>query len=462
MSELSLHQKQKFEEILFLLDRRESTIVIKGSAGVGKTFLTDSLIKFLEKTLPRRKKILCSAPTHKALSVLRRKITVPVKFNTIHSTLQYKPYTNPQDGTKEFISMPSDEWPPLQNVAYWIIDEASMIDIQMLINIEYYAKKEGVTVIFIGDDKQINPVKEEESWVFIGKPCIFPTEEEAIQYTAHNSSERIGVITKVAKGWVGFNPYPSVELTEIVRQGKGNPIINLSRNLSKIWDKKQEVLFEVEDQIKGYLYTYDTNKIIVELAAVNGTDELKYLAWTNEEVDRVNDAVRKTIYGPTPNKIELGETIVFDEPYGDYTTNQEVKVESVYRTTELITIELEKGKRTPTVTEQVAFNVFKVNEDILILDESSEATFRKYAAICSRNCTEKKLDYVTRNKYLETFAKFKYNHALTVHKAQGSTYKTTIINVFDINKNSNLKEKTRLLYTGVTRSSDLLILYNVQ
>lgn len=45
---------------------------------------------------------------------------------------------------------------------------------------------------------------------------------------------------------------------------------------------------------------------------------------------------------------------------------------------------------------------------------------------------------------------------------QGSTYKTAVLNVQDVNYNPNIKEKTRLFYTGFTRSSDLLILYNVK
>jgi hypothetical protein len=49
-------------------------------------------------------------------------------------------------------------------------------------------------IIFIGDNKQLNPVGEQVSPVFV-------------------------------------QGYPKVELTEIIRQGEGNPIIELSRDL---------------------------------------------------------------------------------------------------------------------------------------------------------------------------------------------------------------------------------------
>ena len=54
-----------------------------------------------------------------------------------------------------------------------------------------------------------------------------------------------------------------------------------------------------------------------------------------------------------------------------------------------------------------------------------------------------------------------YGFSLTSHKSQGSTYKQAIINIKNIEMNPNKKEKKRLLYTAITRASDLVILYNV-
>jgi len=42
---------------------------------------------------------------------------------------------------------------------------------------------------------------------------------------------------------------------------------------------------------------------------------------------------------------------------------------------------------------------------------------------------------------------------------QGSTYKETIINLKDVDRNFNRKEKTRLLYTAITRASDKVNFY---
>lgn len=425
MSDLTTHQQEKFNEVMHFINNRERRILLKGSAGVGKTWLVHTIVQRLTK-ITKAKRIMCSAPTHKALSVIRTKVIVDeVKFTTIHSALHYRSVTDKRTGERVFMSVPNPKWPPLKHIDYWVIDEASMIDSGMVKTINECAKEQGTIVIFVGDDKQLNPVDEENSPVF-------------------NQN------------------YPEVELTEIIRQGEGNPIITLSRNISKIWDKEPDLLLGPEDKDigTGYIYTQNLAKIIEELARVNGTDEFKYLAWTNKEVDKINSLVRHRIYGDHPAKIELEETIVFDAPYGDYNTNEMVKVEELSRESKTMTLLL---KDTPkeVITEEVKFNVYRINKDIVVLDDSSVPTFKRYAAIMNKNCKEKVLDFEDRNRFLNTFASFKYNHALTIHKSQGSTYKTTVLNVRDINFNQKEKEKQRLFYTGVTRASDLLILYNV-
>ena len=417
MNVLSEHQKEKFDEFCLKIET-EKEILIKGSAGVGKTFLVSFIADYL-KTKVASYRILCSAPTHKALSVIQSKINGELKFSTLHSSLHYKAITDKTTGEREFVSVPSEKYPPLKGIKYWIIDESSMIDTDMLKNIRLHAYRQGIKVIFVGDGKQLNPVGEEDSPVFI--------EEQLV----------------------------SLELTEIVRQGAGNPIIELSRNLGRIIDYQEKLTEEGH----GYLYTINYNKIIEELAKVNGTDEMKYLAWTNAEIDKINSEVRKRIYGEFPNKVELGETIVMDGPYKDYNTNQEIKVEKLEEIFYKRPVVLEE--RPNFISEEATFKVYKINDEILILHDDAIPLYKRYVAIMSANAKKNLLSFESRNNFMSLFATFKYNHALTVHKSQGSTYKQAIINIKNIEMNPNKKEKKRLLYTAITRASDLVILYNV-
>ena len=55
---------------------------------------------------------------------------------------------------------------------------------------------------------------------------------------------------------------------------------------------------------------------------------------------------------------------------------------------------------------------------------------------------------------LDKFADISYGYAMTTHKSQGSTFKSIYLHLPNIvDKNKNVDEAYRCLYTGLTRSS---------
>lgn len=441
MSKLTEHQQEKLEECIKLL-RSNPVIRLEGSAGTGKTFLINTLIQHLLYTYTGN--ICCSAPTHKALAVLKDKVTGSsrVFFTTTHSALRLKRVINEKSGDIDFKPSYDRKNVPLKGIKYFIVDEGSMLNTKILELLEEHARKQGCKIIYVGDSKQINPVGEQESPVF----------------------ERV---------------YPAVTLTEIVRQTNGNPIIELSNNLSLI---KDQIPKKIDN--KGYIFTSEREKVLLTLAKVNGSNDLKYVAYTNNEVDKINSDVRRIIY-TNPNKIEVGESLVFNAPYMDeYFNNEEIRVEDllVREKTFDILVDMASGETKPAVLKYYSINPVKINtfdflekdswdtkeesqdnivDKIMVIHEDSELEFKN---VCKNLILYAKLGKITWSTYydfVETFADLKYNHALTIHKSQGSTFKQTIVNVRDINLNQNATERERLLYTAVTRSSELLILYNV-
>jgi exodeoxyribonuclease-5 len=431
---LTAHQAEKLEESLTILENGKR-LLISGSAGVGKTYLVNELIgRLIKKAMG--KKIFCSAPTNKAVAVLKGKVDERpnLEFTTVHSALKIKRQVNYKSGAITFKPNFSEKYPPLKGVGLLIIDESSMLSSELLKYVEEHALKNNCTVIFIGDHKQLNPVGEEVSPVFV-------------------------------------KDYPEVELTEIIRQGAGNPIIDLSRNLDII---AQRIDSRVDDN--GYLFSNNLPQVIETLAAVNGTDELKYLAWTNKEVDLINKLVRKRIYGDNPKKVELGEVLVFNEPYNEeYYTNQEITVETVSEKEKDFFYPAGRAKGvfdsvttySPLKLKYYAINAKKSEEtglmvdNIIVIHEESQAAYDKLLANLRSMCKSKIIPWVDYYKFKEGFASMKYNHAITVHKSQGSTYGQTIVNIKNLGLNKNKTERARLLYTAVTRASKLLILYKV-
>ena len=183
---LTDHQELKLNESLEILTTSKR-LRIQGSAGVGKTFMVDTLISILSKNIKSYEHIYCSAPTNKAVSVLKGKVKNydRLQFITTHAALKLKRNIDYKTGNISFKPSYDEKYPPLKNVKLFIIDEASMVNDELLDYIEEHSTKNNSTVIFIGDNKQLNPVNEEESPVFIRN-------------------------------------YPEVELTEIVRQKGGN------------------------------------------------------------------------------------------------------------------------------------------------------------------------------------------------------------------------------------------------
>lgn len=422
---LTKHQSDILAKSIDILTT-SNRLLIKGSAGVGKTYLVNELIKELSnnRVINTFKQIYCSAPTNKAVAVLKGKVDQlsNLEFITVHSALKLKRQVDYKTGDVTFKPYYNPNYPPLQNAGLLVVDETSMLNSELLDYIEEAANAFSVKVVFIGDAKQLNPVGEDESPVFHRK-------------------------------------YPEVELTEIIRQGEGNPIIDLSRNLSLIKRDCNEI---VSEPPIGYLASRDYNHILNRLAEVNGSDDLKYLSWTNKDVDTINNKVRQLIYG-TPKRVEIGESIVFNSPYGEtYFTNEELKVEHVEVVDKLFKVITESNNvsKSYQIIDQ-EFKCYLVNHNVLILHEDSDKDYRVLKSQLLSNCKARILEWVDYYSFLEKLADFKYNHALTVHKSQGSTYKKAIVNVGNLNLNKSQKEKQRLFYTAVTRASDLLILYNV-
>ena len=184
--------------------------------------------------------------------------------------------------------------------------------------------------------------------------------------------------------------------------------------------------------------------------------------------------MRARIYGESPRKIEVGETLVFDSPFKeDYYTNQEVKVKESKVKEKQFNYPSEKVKdafEKITVFKPINFKCYSINpkispetgikeENIIIIHEDSEEEFNNLLKNLRSMCSARIIEWVDYFKFKENFADVKYNHAITVHKSQGSTYNQAIVNVKNLGLNRNKSERKRLLYTAVTRASKLLILY---
>jgi len=442
--QLTEHQQIAHDLVIKLLKEGKKRIIIKGSAGTGKTSMVVEILKTIKKdktivTGYNNGHMYVTAPTNKALSVLQKKIDIEVDFKTIHSACRLALYIDRKTGGATFVRQKffgkrkGDEF-DFCKIA--IVDEVSMLNSDFLgrwgvddlgrkIYKQGYLDDFKFPIIYLGDPCQLSPVGESISPIWI-------------------------------------KDYPVVELTEIIRQGKGNPIIELSRDLDLIYFKSPKLI-----ERKGYIYSDNRQEIISDLAEVNGTDALKYLAYTNKEVDAINTAVRVKRYGQEVKRIEKDETIVFNTPMGSYYTNKEVKVEKVEIVIDYVFIPTYETRYDQSYQplgnlDKIKMKYYRINNSFNVVHEDSIFIYNSIYNTLKENNKKYNWDGRGYHYFSGLFADITYNHALSIHKSQGSTYKEAIINIENTNYCRDTEEKQRLLYTAITRSSDLIILNNVK
>ncbi|MEB3322251.1 MAG: AAA family ATPase [Synechococcaceae cyanobacterium] len=139
--------------------------VLAGYAGTGKTFLSMRLLALAEEAG------LCwtvVAPTHKAVGVLRRQLELtglrPTWYpSTIHRLLRLKLR---REGDRERCEETSQTATALEHLALVLIDEASMVDSELLEVTLRCAHPYRTRLVFVGDPAQLPPVGEATSPVF--------------------------------------------------------------------------------------------------------------------------------------------------------------------------------------------------------------------------------------------------------------------------------------------------------
>ncbi len=165
--EFTVDQKNAFEEFNDWLEQKNDLkpFVLKGFAGTGKTFLSIRFLHLVERIG------ICwtvAAPTHKAVDVVRQALLIedlkaPWYPSTIHRLLRLK---LKRKGSQELCEQTEQTSSSLENLGLVLIDEASMIDCNLLEIVLQCANTYGTRLVFVGDPAQLPPVGEARSPVF--------------------------------------------------------------------------------------------------------------------------------------------------------------------------------------------------------------------------------------------------------------------------------------------------------
>ena len=399
----------KQAEILELVTQSRVSI-LTGIPGGGKTRCVAALACAF-------KNIILAAPTGKAA---RRIVQVCREYNpkveafTLHSLLgiavcdEYITDTKKQGNGN------------IQQNSLLIIDESSMIDVEMMFAIINSAKNYNLSLLFVGDENQLPSV---------GRGDVF---------------------SNLIK-W-GKEHWNLLELTQIHRQVETNPIYKIGQHICKGVDP--ECVIELVDgdtvQLITPLSYTDAITVAVELKKIYSRTpfDLQIITPWKKMASAINSKINSGKVGFRNGDYVICTNNISTADFDTFRARQRISftipedpwvLQHLYKSTKIINDDGNGNFITDTIQKfEKAVNGtcgIVLNNEVII-DENSEFV------------------YVGPNKNLA--------NAITVHKSQGNEWATVILVLYNTgNQQYNFVNKN-LLYTAMTRAKSRLIIISNQ
>ena len=445
--QLNTGQTEAVEKIVNFIkapskEKEEYFYTLSGFAGTGKS----TIMNIILKRIPSNYKVAVSAPTHTAKEIISAFTKRPAE--TIQALLGLRPNTDLEDfdpNKPQFAVMVQEK---IQYYNVLVIDEASMLGKDLVKLIEETAYKYRVKVIYMGDMYQLPPIGEKISVVFENKNVSHLTEivrqsgenpnTQLIELSRNDVRDSTTTCTKFLKSFPCNTALSGEEFKTLTQ----NPFYTLL--LEKYFDSE-----------------YKSNPLFI-----------KTLAWRNETVKKINLYIRHHLVKSTElvakGDVLVGyKTIVVAEG-GNFT---EIVRNSCNYTVEDVTIEQEQAFGYEWKFYLTSLKETSVMMKILHRDSYPDfiKAYKEYLHKAKQYGAWKPF-----YKFKESFVIMEdlliepgticskdidYGYAITVHKAQGSTYVNTAVILQDILANRNKLESKKLLYVALSRTSKSNYIY---
>lgn len=424
-------------------NRAYTMSTLAGYAGVGKTTVIARLVANLCADGYR---VIVTTPTHKALAVIGAKINEEMhagsmgpELRTIHSALGLKMREN-DDGTLT-PEVGDGGRAVVADFDVMIVDEASMLSDELFAAVIGARRK--CRVVFVGDPAQLPPVQS----VSGGVSAVFDPQRVTVQ----------------------------VRLTEVVRQALGNPIIALATHLRAcVGEGRMPAITEVADIIRrlgGSQLSIAANAhhgLYVDWCshAVRDGMDARILAFTNRAVDRYNSCVHFELHPECTAPFAAGEPAVVQD------SNRELGIKN----SDALTVVKCVPENHPAWPSIPAYKLTFTHEGTgghkTVFIPANQAQFN---VMMSNTFVRARAEGLMGNKAQKdrlvgaawgmknAFANIAHAYAMTVHKSQGATFDTVLIDWDDLQVAARRGpvQAARLMYVAVTRAaSNVCILVN--
>ena len=437
----------KFED--WLNNSNVQTAGLWASAGYGKSYMVKHLIEDVILKNSNYTPILTSM-THSAVAVLTSFTGMGV--STLHGLMGWVPIVDKDTG-EEKLSTPRmrdpGADPRLTGNMLVIVDEAGLMghdELGLLLN---ECTETGARVLFIGDNKQCYPVMKDHQ-----RLCIpaYENTECMLELTIPKRVDKDDMIYKLSTTY---------RLTvDGARQPKLKTMLNT--------DNSGKGVRHVDDLEKWAYMAFETG------VKAGNTRNIKVLAFTNQRCLNLNRKIRKKVMGiddPTP--------VVGEEMVANTAITNAVGEEVLIRNNQLVVVaSVEKTDSygmpgafiqfTDAEGEDIQEVVFvpsspsKLQDRLKELAKKAKAN-KKFSVAKDKEGLhdEAELYRVEAKKCWRSFyslkegcADIRFTYAMTVNKAQGTTLKHALIDLYDMNGCRDAGQAARLAYTAVSRATD--------
>jgi ATP-dependent exoDNAse (exonuclease V) alpha subunit len=435
-----------------------------GAGGVGKTYLLKAVIQNCNLNYSQ---IGLSAPSHKACRVLRNSIRgVPCNVNTIQSDFGFKPNYDIEKFDINNVTFSSFGRIKVEDYSLYIVDESSMLNRSLIAYIDKIMKKYRIKLIYCGDDLQIPPVNERDSYAFKGVQSFHLN--QIVRQDEDN---------------------PIRELTELLRNDIKNGTYNFLNYISKVHSKFDSTMTKGFVVCNSAQFQAEVEKQFSDEAITRNTDYVKVVAYTNKSVSNWNKFIREAIIKDSEKSV-----ITKNDLITSYTTIVDQFNDEIIRNSEDYIVKdianythPQYGIKGFMVKFQAVFGG-QVTSPLFIIDHRDKYTMQMYCKLAEDLIQQaKNARRDIRAGKWKDYYKFKesclllvnigkpdgsilyyrdldYGFSISSHKSQGSTYNVSMVDVMDIvydkygRPYTDAKGINKRLYVAISRAKEKVYL----
>jgi len=427
-----------------------------GAGGTGKTFTVCRAIGKMNKN------VIFLGATNKVCTVLKNSLESSGFHNpivkTIDSYLKFKIEKDHQNNSTITYRFPSKKEIP----HLIVIDEVSMISAQKFELIEQLVKH--CKIILIGDFLQLPPI------------------EESKDNIVRNADGFL-----VSKIFTKVKPENAYTLTIQNRQKDGTELSALVSGFRAHMHLKMDAikLAEKKSNGKDILYYFVNDKELKEVIKNNNCVAVCYKNLSVLNFNWLIGSTKSMRKDYRLNEINEGDELMFDQFY----FHESERKKTSFYTSNIVTVnQIEKNCEENFIIKKGMVKKIIFNKLHITDDEGNKQTIRyihgglygQNGGGVSQSVYGQRKTYsehiakgknVDENKkflkdlntrfadYQNSFAKLKRPYAITAHKAQGSTYNTVIIPVYDYYTRIH-QDANQLLYVALSRAKERVIFVN--